>query len=53
MLDFYGPDKPSSFYNYLIEPHLIASFGDFTFRGEEENQAESRLHPESIGPILT
>jgi hypothetical protein len=28
-----GPDKPSSFYNYLVEPHLHASCVAFTFKG--------------------
>jgi hypothetical protein len=29
-----GPDKPSSFYNYYVEPHLPASYGAFTLEGE-------------------
>jgi hypothetical protein len=28
-----GPDKPSSFCNYLVELHISASCGAFTFRG--------------------
>jgi hypothetical protein len=28
-----GPDKSSSFYNYLVEPHLPALCGAFTFGG--------------------
>jgi hypothetical protein len=28
-----GPDKPSSFCNYYVEPHLSASCGAFTFGG--------------------
>jgi hypothetical protein len=28
-----GPDKPSSFCNYYVEPHLPASCGAFTFGG--------------------
>jgi hypothetical protein len=28
-----GPNKPSSFYNYFVKPHLPASCGAFTFRG--------------------
>jgi hypothetical protein len=30
---FMGPDKPSSFCNYYVEPHLPASCGAFTFGG--------------------
>jgi hypothetical protein len=30
---FMGPDMPSSFCNYLVEPHLSASCGAFTFGG--------------------
>jgi hypothetical protein len=33
MSSFDGSDKPSSFCNYLVEPHLPASCGAFTFRG--------------------
>jgi hypothetical protein len=33
MLGFMGPDKPSSFCNYYVEPHLPASCGAFTFGG--------------------
>jgi hypothetical protein len=31
MSGFMGLDKPSSFYNYYVEPHLPASCGVFTF----------------------
>jgi hypothetical protein len=31
MSGFMGPDKPSSFCNYYVEPHLPASCGAFTF----------------------
>jgi hypothetical protein len=27
-----GPDKPSSFCNYYVKPHLLTSCGAFTFR---------------------
>jgi hypothetical protein len=33
MSSFMGPDKPSSFCNYFVEPHLPASCGAFTFGG--------------------
>jgi hypothetical protein len=29
-----GPDKPSSFYNYYVKPHLPASCGAFTLERE-------------------
>jgi hypothetical protein len=31
MSSFMGPDKPSSFCNYIVEPYLPASCGAFTF----------------------
>jgi hypothetical protein len=31
MLGFMGPDKPSSYCNYYVEPHLPTSCGAFTF----------------------
>jgi hypothetical protein len=37
---FMGPDKPSSFCNYYVEPHLLASCGAFTFW--RENEAEDQ-----------
>jgi hypothetical protein len=40
MSDFIGPDKPSSFCNYYIEPHLPASCGALTFW--RENEAEGQ-----------
>jgi hypothetical protein len=33
MSGFMGPDKPSSFCNYYVEPHLPASCGAFIFGG--------------------
>jgi hypothetical protein len=33
MSGFIGPDKPSSFCNYYVEPHLPASCGVFSFGG--------------------
>jgi hypothetical protein len=41
MLDFMGSDKPSSFYNYYVEPHLPASCGAFTFRGRMRLRAKT------------
>jgi hypothetical protein len=40
MSGFMGPDKPSSFYNYYVKPHLPASCGAFTFW--RENEAEGQ-----------
>jgi hypothetical protein len=40
MLGFMGSDKPSSFYNYYVEPHLPTSCGAFTFW--KENEAEGQ-----------
>jgi hypothetical protein len=36
MSGFMGPDKPSSFCNYYVKPHLPASCGAFTFWRENE-----------------
>jgi hypothetical protein len=36
-----GPDKPSSFCNYYIEPHLSASCGAFTFGGRMRPRAKT------------
>jgi hypothetical protein len=33
MSGFMRPDKPSSFCNYYVKPHLPASCGAFTFGG--------------------
>jgi hypothetical protein len=41
MLGFMGPDKPSSFCNYYVEPHLPASCGDFTFGGRMWSRAKT------------
>jgi hypothetical protein len=38
---FMGPDKPSSFCNYFIEPHLPASCGAFTFGGRMRPMAKT------------
>jgi hypothetical protein len=38
---FMGPDKPSSFCNYLVEPYLSASYGAFTFRGRMRLRAKT------------
>jgi hypothetical protein len=36
-----GPDKPSSFCNYLVEPHLPASYVAFTFGGRMRPRVKS------------
>jgi hypothetical protein len=41
MSGFVGPDKPSSFYNYYVEPHLPASCGAFTFGGRMRPRAKT------------
>jgi hypothetical protein len=51
ILDFMGSDKPSSFYNYYIEPHLPASCGAFTFGGRMRPRAKTSSREQ--GPILT
>jgi hypothetical protein len=38
---FFGPNKPSSFYNYYVEPHLPASCGAFTFGGRMTPRAKT------------
>jgi hypothetical protein len=39
MSGFYGPDKSSRFYNYLVEPHLLALCDAFTFGGRMRSRA--------------
>jgi hypothetical protein len=41
MSGFMGPDKPSSFCNYYVIPHLPASCGAFTFRGRMRPRAKT------------
>jgi hypothetical protein len=41
MSSFMGPDKPSSFCNYFVEPHLPASCGVFTFGGRMRPRAKT------------
>jgi hypothetical protein len=41
MSGFMGFDKPSSFYNYYVEPHLPASCGAFTFGGRMKPMAKT------------
>jgi hypothetical protein len=41
MSDFMGPDKPSSFCNYYVKPHLPASCGAFTFGGRMKPRAKT------------
>jgi hypothetical protein len=38
---FMGPDKLSSFCNYFVEPHLLASCGAFTFVGRMRPRAKA------------
>jgi hypothetical protein len=38
---FMGPNKPSSFCNYYVEPHLPALCGAFTFRGRMRPRAKT------------
>jgi hypothetical protein len=41
MSGFMGPDKPSSFCNYYVKPHLPASCGAFTFGGRMKLRAKT------------
>jgi hypothetical protein len=41
MSSFMGLNKPSSFCNYYVEPHLPASCGAFTFRGRMRPRAKT------------
>jgi hypothetical protein len=41
MSGFIGVDKPSSFCNYYVEPHLPASYGAFTFGGRMRLRAKT------------
>jgi hypothetical protein len=41
MSGFMGPGKPSSFCNYLVEPHLPALCGAFTFGGRMRPRAKT------------
>jgi hypothetical protein len=41
MSGFMGSDKPSSFCNYYVEPHLPASSGAFTFGGRMKPRAKT------------
>jgi hypothetical protein len=41
MSGFMGPDKPSSFCNYYVEPHLPASCDAFTFGGRMRSRAKT------------
>jgi hypothetical protein len=41
MSGFMGPDKPSIFCNYYVEPHLPASYGAFTFRERMKSRAKT------------
>jgi hypothetical protein len=41
MSSFMGPNKPSSFCNYYVEPHFAASCGAFTFGGRMRPRAKT------------
>jgi hypothetical protein len=41
MSNFMGPDKPSSFCNYYVEPHLSISCGAFTSGGRMRPRAKT------------
>jgi hypothetical protein len=41
MSSFMGPDKPSSFCNYYVEPYLPVSCGAFIFRGRMRPRAKT------------
>jgi hypothetical protein len=41
MSGFMGPDKPSSFCNYYVKPHLPTLCGAFTFRGRMRSSAKT------------
>jgi hypothetical protein len=36
-----GPDKPSSFCNYYVEPYFPTLCGDFTFKGRMSPRAKT------------
>jgi hypothetical protein len=55
MSGFMGPDKASSFCNYYVEPHLLASCGAFTFGGRMRSRAKtsSREQEPNFDPVRT
>jgi hypothetical protein len=46
MSGFIGPDKPSSFCNYFVKPHLPTSCGAFTFGGRMKPRARTSSQEE-------
>jgi hypothetical protein len=48
MLSFMGPDKPSSFCNYFIKPHLPTSCGAFTFGGRMRLRAKNSSREQGL-----
>jgi hypothetical protein len=44
MSGFMGPDKPSSFCNYYVKPHLPASCDAFTFGVRMKPRAKTSSH---------
>jgi hypothetical protein len=48
MSSFMGPNKPSSFCNYFVEPHLPASCGAFTFGGRMRSRAKTSSQEQGI-----
>jgi hypothetical protein len=41
MSSFMGPNKPSRFCKYFVEPHLPASYGAFTFGGRMRSRVKT------------
>jgi hypothetical protein len=48
ILSFMWHGKPSSFYNYYVEPHLPASCGTFTFWRENEAEGQDFISEAGI-----
>jgi hypothetical protein len=48
MSGFMGPDKASSFCNYSVEPHLLASCGAFTFGGRMRLRAKTSSQEQEL-----
>jgi hypothetical protein len=48
MSGFMGPNKPSSFCNYYVEPHLLASCGAFTFGGRRRPRAKTSSQEQGL-----
>jgi hypothetical protein len=48
MSGFMGPDKPSSFCNYYVKPHLPTSCGAFTFGGRMRPRAKTSSREQGL-----